>query len=234
MNGINNRGGLTPLLLNRQGLLAIGLAFLLSACSSTTPKLPEFTASGYIADEGVVRLWRLNNKASEPLVIMSVYSFYQKPETMITFYEYRQNRLWQIRSEILEPTNPSSWHLRLNKQGEVIFMQQETKGEKRPLNEDERLTMIFSASKEREISEALAIGKVNLVQGVWYQNKMTTCAGEKVNVSFETPEMRWLEKRTQHSTKPAYVAWLDSPDGNQLLMVAEHDFCKWEPTKESL
>ncbi|XTD82208.1 DUF1481 domain-containing protein [Proteus vulgaris] len=30
------------------------------------------------------------------------------------------------------------------------------------------------------------------------------------------------------------MAWLDSPEGKQLLMVAEHDFCKWEPTKESL
>ncbi|EEG84248.1 hypothetical protein PROPEN_02603 [Proteus penneri ATCC 35198] len=39
-------------------------------------QLPEFSATGYIADEGVVRLWRLNNKTSEPQVIMSVYSFY--------------------------------------------------------------------------------------------------------------------------------------------------------------
>ena len=45
---------------------------------------------------------------------------------------------------------------------------------------------------------------------------------------------RWLKTRTRNSSKPSYVAWLDSPEGKQLLMVAEHDFCKWEPTKESL
>lgn len=230
---MNNRGGVAPLLLRRQGLLAIGFSFLLSACSSS-PQLPEFSATGYIADEGVVRLWRLNNKTSEPQVIMSVYSFYQKPETVVTFYEYRQNRLWQIRSEIVNPSDPSSWHLRLNKRGEVIFMQQEYQGQKRPLTEDERLKMVFAASREREISKALAIGQVKLVQGTWYQDTLTTCAGEKVNVSFEAPEQRWLKRRTQHLTRPAYVAWLDSPEGNQLLMVAEHDFCKWEPTKESL
>lgn len=230
---MNNRGGFTPLLLKRQGLLAIGSAFLLSACSSTV-QLPEFSATGYIADEGVVRLWRLNNTASEPQVIMSVYSFYKKPETVITFYEYRQNKLWQVRSEVINPTAPSSWHLRLNKRGEVIFMQQESQKQKRALTEDERLRMVFAASKEREISEALTIGKVNLVQGVWYQNTMTTCAGEKVSVSFEDPEQRWLKTRTRNSSKPSYVAWLDSPEGKQLLMVAEHDFCKWEPTKESL
>lgn len=230
---MNNRGGVAPLLLRRQGLLAIGLAFLLSACSST-PRLPEFSATGYIADEGVVRLWRLNNTASEPQVIMSVYSFYKKQETVITFYEYRQNKLWQVRSEIVNPSHPSSWHLRLNQRSEVIFMQQENQGQKRALSDDERLKMIFSASKEREISEALAIGKVNLVQGVWYQNTMTTCAGEKVSVSFESPEQRWLQQRALSSNKPVYVAWLDSPEGKQLLMVAEHDFCKWEPTKESL
>lgn len=230
---MNNRGGFTPLLLKRQGLLAIGSAFLLSACSSTV-QLPEFSATGYIADEGVVRLWRLNNKASEPQVIMSVYSFYKKPETVITFYEYRQNKLWQVRSEVINPNEPSSWHLRLNKRGEVIFMQQESQKQKRALTEDERLRMVFAASKEREISEALTIGKVNLVQGVWYQNTMTTCAGEKVSVSFEGPEQRWLKTRTRNSSKPSYVSWLDSPEGKQLLMVAEHDFCKWEPTKESL
>lgn len=230
---MNNRGGFTPLLLKRQGLLAIGSVFLLSACSSTV-QLPEFSATGYIADEGVVRLWRLNNNASEPQVIMSVYSFYKKPETIITFYEYRQNNLWQVRSEIINPTNPSSWHLRLNKRGEVIFMQQESQKQKRALTEDERLRMVFAASKEREISEALTIGEVNLVQGVWYQNTMTTCAGEKVNISFEAPEQRWLKARTRNSIKPSYVAWLDSPEGKRLLMVAEHNFCKWEPTKESL
>lgn len=230
---MNNRGGVIPLLLKRQGLFAIGLASLLSACSST-PRLPEFSATGYIADEGVVRLWRLNNPASEPQVIMSVYSFYKKPETIITFYEYRQNQLWQVRSEIVNPTNPSSWHLRLNQHGETIFMQQENQGQKRQLSEDERLIMVFSASKEREISEALTIGQVNLVQGVWSENTMTTCAGEKVDVSFEAPEQRWLKRRALNSNKPVYVAWLDSPEGKQLLMVAEHDFCKWEPTKESL
>ncbi|MDM3799725.1 DUF1481 domain-containing protein [Proteus mirabilis] len=54
-----------------------------------------------------------------------------------------------------------------------------------------------------------------------------------MNVSFESPEHRWLKLRTQHLTRPAFVAWLDSPEGKQLLMVAEHYFCKREPTKES-
>ncbi|MFN7073988.1 DUF1481 domain-containing protein [Proteus mirabilis] len=57
-----------------------------SACSYS-PHLPDFSATGYIADEGVVRLWRVNNKTSEPQVRMSVYSFYQKPETDVTIYE---------------------------------------------------------------------------------------------------------------------------------------------------
>ena len=45
-------------------------------------------------------------------------------------------------------------------------MQQERQKQKRALTEDERLRMVFAASKEREISDALTIGKVNLVQGV--------------------------------------------------------------------
>ena len=59
-------------------------------------------------------------------------------------------------------------------------MQQEYQGQKRPITEDERLKMVFAASREREISKALAIesGKVSSGEpGI--QDTLTTCAGEK-------------------------------------------------------
>ncbi len=52
----------------------------------------------------------------------------------------------------LIPPHPSSWHLRLNKRGEVyLFMQQEYQGQKRPLTEDERFKNgICSQSRTRD------------------------------------------------------------------------------------
>ncbi|WP_459609686.1 DUF1481 domain-containing protein, partial [Dickeya oryzae] len=32
---------------------------------------------------------------------------------------------------------------------------------------------------------------------------------------------------------PLGIAWLESPEGTQLLQVAEADFCRWEPTAET-
>nr|WP_238334397.1 DUF1481 domain-containing protein [Arsenophonus endosymbiont of Bemisia tabaci] len=39
--------------------------------------MPEFSASRFISDAGVVRLWRLNDQKSYPEVIVAVYSPYQ-------------------------------------------------------------------------------------------------------------------------------------------------------------
>jgi hypothetical protein len=29
------------------------------------------------------------------------------------------------------------------------------------------------------------------------------------------------------------VAWLEAPEGSQLLLVANEDFCTWQPTEKS-
>jgi hypothetical protein len=29
------------------------------------------------------------------------------------------------------------------------------------------------------------------------------------------------------------VAWLEAPEGSQLLLVANEDFCTWQPTKKA-
>ncbi|MEZ2696227.1 DUF1481 domain-containing protein, partial [Hafnia alvei] len=30
------------------------------------------------------------------------------------------------------------------------------------------------------------------------------------------------------------IAWLDAPEGRQLLLAANEDFCSWEPTVDTL
>jgi hypothetical protein len=30
------------------------------------------------------------------------------------------------------------------------------------------------------------------------------------------------------------IAWLDAPEGRELLLVANDDFCRWEPKEDQL
>lgn len=119
-----------PLLQIRQWLLVLGTASILSACSSQ-PTLPTFSASGFIADDGVIRLWRLNDPQNEPQVLMVVYSPYQDQNTSVTFFEYRDGQLWQVRSQILHAGEQQiQEQLRFNRNNDAIFMQRETASQK--------------------------------------------------------------------------------------------------------
>lgn len=208
---------------------------MLSACSSNAPKLPEFSASGFIADDGVIRMWRLNDAKSQPLVLMMVYSPYKGTDTSVNFFEYRSGNLWQIRSQILNQKNGDiTEQLRFDKNNEVIFMQRTQDGYKTPLSTDEITRWRFEAERILETNTALIVGGVKLYQGRWHQGKVTTCEGDVREVTFEPYAENWLQSRAKVWHSQLNLAWLESSEGNQLLMVADTDFCRWQPSKDSL
>ncbi|MBG5894681.1 hypothetical protein CHI95_20770 [Providencia rettgeri] len=208
---------------------------MLSACSSNAPKLPEFSASGFIADDGVIRMWRLNDAKSQPLVLMVVYSPYKGTDTSVNFFEYRSGNLWQIRSQILNQKNGDiTEQLRFDKNNEVIFMQRTQDGYKTPLSTDEITRWRFEAERILETNTALIVGGVKLYQGRWHQGKVTTCEGDVREVTFEPYAENWLQSRAKVWHSQLNLAWLESSEGNQLLMVADTDFCRWQPSKDSL
>ncbi|MDH2379336.1 DUF1481 domain-containing protein [Providencia rettgeri] len=208
---------------------------MLSACSSNAPKLPEFSASGFIADDGVIRMWRLNNAKSQPLVLMVVYSPYKGTDTSVNFFEYRSGNLWQIRSQILNQKNGDiTEQLRFDKNNEVIFMQRTQDGYKTPLSTDEITRWRFEAERILETNTALIVGGVKLYQGRWQQGKVTTCEGDVREVTFEPYAENWLQSRAKVWHSQLNLAWLESSEGNQLLMVADTDFCRWQPSEDSL
>ncbi|MEX9975648.1 DUF1481 domain-containing protein [Providencia rettgeri] len=208
---------------------------MLSACSSNAPKLPEFSTSGFIADDGVIRMWRLNDAKSQPLVLMVVYSPYKGTDTSVNFFEYRSGNLWQIRSQILNQKNGDiTEQLRFDKNNEVIFMQRTQDGYKTPLSTDEITRWRFEAERILETNTALIVGGVKLYQGRWQQGKVTTCEGDVREVTFEPYAENWLQSRAKVWHSQLNLAWLESSEGNQLLMVADTDFCRWQPSKDSL
>ncbi|MEX6059827.1 MULTISPECIES: DUF1481 domain-containing protein [Providencia] len=213
----------------------LGTISMLSACSSNAPKLPEFSASGFIADDGVIRMWRLNNAKSQPLVLMVVYSPYKGTDTSVNFFEYRSGNLWQIRSQILNQKNGDiTEQLRFDKNNEVIFMQRTQDGYKTPLSTDEITRWRFEAERILETNTALIVGGVKLYQGRWQQGKVTTCEGDVREVTFEPYAENWLQSRAKVWHSQLNLAWLESSEGNQLLMVADTDFCRWQPSEDSL
>lgn len=208
---------------------------MLSACSSNAPKLPEFSASGFIADDGVIRMWRLNDAKSQPLVLMVVYSPYKGTDTSVNFFEYRSGNLWQIRSQILNQQGGDiTEQLRFDKNNDVIFMQRAQDGSKTPLSTDEITRWRFEAQRVLETNTALIVGGVKLYQGRWQQGKVTTCEGDVREVTFEPYAENWLQSRAKVWHSQLNLAWLESSEGNQLLMVADTDFCRWQPSKDSL
>lgn len=208
---------------------------MLSACSSNAPKLPEFSASGFIADDGVIRMWRLNDAKSQPLVLMVVYSPYKGTDTSVNFFEYRSGHLWQIRSQVMNQQGGDiTEQLRFDKNNDVVFMQRTQDGDKTPLSSDDIIRWRFEAERILETNTALVVGDVKLYQGHWQQGKVTTCEGEVREVTFEPYAQDWLESRAKVWRSKLSLAWLESSEGNQLLMVADTDFCRWQPSKDSL
>lgn len=215
-----------------QGLLALGFISLLSACSIQS-NTPLFNASGFTTDEGAIRLWRLNDQNSKPQVIMSVYSPYRNNNTVVTFYEYRYGNLWQIRRNVLD-NPPIAETLRIDQNNSVIFNLRQSEKHNESLSADDMARLRFDARQIKETSDALIAGDIKLLQGHWQYGRVTTCAGKQLLVEFEPHDQRWIEERQNNSSGPLTIAWLDSPAGKQLLLVANDDFCRWEPTEDKL
>ncbi|HDL6963546.1 TPA: DUF1481 domain-containing protein [Yersinia enterocolitica] len=213
-------------------LMTLGLAFGLSACSSQSGP-PQFSASGYIADSGVVRLWRQDNAQQQPQVLMSVYSPYSGGNTRVTFYEYQHGVLREIRRNDLGD-DPQSVELRFDEQGQVSFMQRQLATRREQLSVDNIAVYQLEAKRILELSSALRAGNVRLIQGRWQDGIVTTCAGKTLRLSLDDNSQAWLSKRGANSAEPLGVAWLDSSEGQQLLLVANQDFCRWEPKAGSL
>ncbi|WP_244590682.1 DUF1481 domain-containing protein [Xenorhabdus mauleonii] len=221
-----------------QGLLALGFISLLSACSIQSNNIPLFSASGFVTDGGVVRLWRLNDQNGKPQVIMSVYSPYLNNDTTVTFYEYRHGNLWQIRRNVLgnSPMEdaPIAETLRIDQNNSVIFKLRQLKDHNEILTDDDLLRLRLDAKQIKDTSDSLIAGNVKLLQGHWQHGQVTACSGKQEPVEFGPSDQKWLAERQGNSSGPLTIAWLDSAKGNQLLLVANDDFCRWEPTKDKL
>ncbi|MDY1039223.1 DUF1481 domain-containing protein [Lelliottia sp. CFBP8978] len=225
-----NKGAVSPLLSFWRSLLALGGILLLSACSRDS-SLPPFTASGYADNQGAVRIWRKDN--SGDVRLLSAFSPWHNGNTSTAEYRWQDDKLSLIELNIYSKT-PEHVRVRFDDHGELSFMQREVGGQKQQLSSDQIALYRYRAEQIRQTSDALRQGRVVLRQGRWHTNgSVTTCEGQTVKPDLESWATKHIERRQRHSSVEVSVAWLEAPEGSQLLLVANEDFCTWQPTEKT-
>lgn len=221
------RGAFTPLLFCWRRLAALAGVLLLSACSSQQ-QLPPFTASGYVADQGAVRIWR-KDSSDDNTHILAVFSPWREGATTVSEYRWHNDQLTFLELNISDK-NPEQIKLRFASNGELSFMQREVNAQKQQLSEDQIALYHYRARQIKEVSEALRVGHVVLHQGRWNGNDtVTTCEGAVMPVKLDNESLRVIEQRQGRSAVAVSIAWLEAPEGSQLLLVANENFCTWQP-----
>lgn len=207
------------------------MGLVLSACSHQD-NLPTFTSTGYLADRGAVRIWRKETSGGNTH-IMAAFSPLSADDTTIGDYRWHDDQLTLLELNIAGKA-PQQIKIRFAENGELSFMQREVNGQKQQLSEDQIALYLYRARQIKEVSDALRIGHVVLYQGRWQGNNLiTTCEGASVVSPLDTAAVRFIERRQSSTSVPVSLAWLEAPEGTQLLLVANEDFCTWQPEAET-
>ncbi|MGD8108826.1 DUF1481 domain-containing protein [Pantoea sp. FN0302] len=202
------------------------LTLLLAGCSSQ-PSLPDFTASGYLADRGAVRIWRKNHQDS--VHMLTVFTPFQEGATVFTRYGWQDGNLISIERH-LKDARPDDVTLRFDGDGSLSFMQRQLAGRREAVSEQAIELYKFDAQRMLKISDALLAGRVLLKQGRWQgNNTLQTCQGEQIKPTLDESEWRRIGQLQHQTGARVSVAWLEAPADTQLLEVSTEDDCQWEP-----
>lgn len=210
----------------KRGLIVLPFLLALAGCGSTRQE-PTLAASGYIADGGVIRLWSKVDGEGQPMRLMSVYTPFSG-DTVAIHYEFIDGKLSLIRSEAQNDALIPQTQLRLDPEGNPSFMQRRLADRNESLSKDDILRMKYESQRILATSRSLAAGKVRLHQGYIQNENIISCDGEAQEPGFSPDQQQWLDKRIRNGGFVS-LAWLSSSRGVQLLLVANENFCQWEP-----
>lgn len=226
-----NEGAASPLSSVWRRVLTLAGVLLLTACSHND-SLPPFTASGFADNQGAVRIWRKD--AADGVHLLSVFSPWRNGSTTTSEYRWQGESLSLIELNIYDKP-PEHIRVRFDDRGDLSFMQREVDGQKQQLSNDQIDLYRYRAEQIRQTSDALREGRVVLRQGRWHaaERTVTTCEGETIKPDLDARAMSHIERRQSRSTADVSVAWLEAPEGSQLLLVANSDFCHWQPKEKT-
>lgn len=220
---------MTPLF---QRFSILFLSLILYGCSST-PDIPPFSASGYLADRGVVRIWRKNSD-HQSVHIRTLYTPFSGGEGEVTDYVWLEGSLISIQRQV-KGKQPDDVTLRFDQAGGLNFMQRQLAGRREAVSPDAIELYKFDAERMRNLSDALLSGRVFLKQGHWLgSDRLETCEGQQVRPAFDADDRQLLIQQQQSASAPLMVSWLEAPEGLQLLRVSQQDDCSQQPTEDDM
>lgn len=191
------------------------VCLLLAGCSSSQ-KLPPFSASGYLADRGVVRLWR-KNTASDDVTIRVLYTPFDQEVSEESEYHWHDDKLVSVSRHISGATSDDVT-LRFDNQGNVSFMQRQLKNHRESVSQQTIELYQFDAGRMLSISNALQAGKIRLQQGIWQQrNTVITCDHQQVQAGLG-PEALQVISQSKSGTAPLYISWLQGPQDRKSVV----------------
>lgn len=206
-------------------LYPLYLVFLLAGCSFG-PDIPAFSASGYLADRGAVRIWRKNDNDTA-VHLRTVYTPFNGDAMETTDYLWRDTSLMSVERHV-DGKQPDTVTLRFDQDGGLNFMQRQLAERREAVSPDTIELYKFDAQRMLKVSDALLSGRVFLQQGLWQGgNRIETCEGQMVTPPFDEQAMNTLLQ--QRSGQTVSVSWLEAPEGVQLLRVGLGDDCRWQP-----
>lgn len=172
---------------------------------------------------GAERLWRKDSDSETHL--LAAFSPWHNGNTSLSEYRWQGDELRLIELNIYGKT-PEHIRVRFDDHGELSFMQREVNGQKEQLSSDQVALYRYRANQLRQTSDALRLGRVVLRRGRWHANgSVTTCEGQTIKPDLDSLAISHIERRQNHSSAEVSVAWLEGPEGSQLLLVANEDFC---------
>ncbi|CAK9887050.1 MAG: hypothetical protein XXXJIFNMEKO3_03508 [Candidatus Erwinia impunctatus] len=219
----------------RATLMALLIGVLLSGCrSSSTPSGPAgLFASGYLTEEGSLRLWRQDSQG-EPRRVFTFYSPFSRAYSETTDYHWQESKLIaveQIRKG--KQGDVSTTEVRFDSRGELIFMQRQQAGRRESLTAETVSRLQFEASRLRESSDDLRRGDVVLRQAQWTErHQAIACQGEQQQPQFNETTLRLIDAYSKTTIGPRFIAWLEGPEKTtQLLLLSSENLCQNEPDK---
>ncbi|KGD73376.1 DUF1481 domain-containing protein [Pantoea vagans] len=213
-------------------LSVLFLSLFLFGCSST-PDIPPFSASGYLADRGVVRIWRKNSD-HQSVHIRTFYTPFSGGEGEVTDYVWLEESLVSIQRQV-KGKQPDDVTLRFDQAGGLNFMQRQLAGRREAVSPDAIELYKFDAQRMRNLSDALLSGQVFLKQGHWLGNNvLESCEGQQVRPAFDADDLQMLTQQQRSASAPLMVSWLEAPEGIQLLRVSPQDDCSQQPTEDEM
>lgn len=202
----------------------LSTAFSLSACSFYSRI--NHSATGFLADDGVVRVWQTRQRNGD-ISLRTMFNSFDGLTATQTDYRWDQQQLISISRSELNHNKPNSL-LRFGPSGQVAFMQQQLADYRQPIDAESIALNQFEAQRLRFVTHNLLVGKVVLHQGRWISGgALENCHKQHIDLKLSESERQQLQQQAQGGS--AYLAWIDAPQGQQTLLITHQDLCQQPP-----